>query len=86
MKQYKAMVKSNGEAKIITGEYNTKAEFIRDLRANGYTVNDRKVKEAKLFDYIVENTDCTDDAWKITKIGQTEDDIFEARLNKALGL
>lgn len=86
MKQYKAVVKFEGAATTITGEYRTKKEFIEDLRRNGYQVNDRKVKEAEVFDYIVENTDCSADAWKITKVGQTEDDIFDARLNKFLGL
>lgn len=86
MKKYKALVKYEGKATIIEAEYNTKKEFIEDLKRNGYKVNPLKVKEVELFDYIVNNTNCSEDAWKIKKIGQTEDDIFEARLNKFLGL
>lgn len=86
MKKYKAIVKFEGVATIIEAEYRTKKEFIEDLKRNGYKVNPSKVKEADLFDYILNNTDCTEDAWKIKKIGQTEDEIFEAQLNKFLGL
>lgn len=86
MKRYKALVKYEGKATIIEEEYRTKKEFIEDLKRNGYKVNPLKVKEVELFDYIVNNTDCSEDAWKIKKIGQTSDDVFEARLNKFLGL
>lgn len=34
MKQYKAVVKFEGVATTITGEYRTKKEFIEDLRRN----------------------------------------------------
>lgn len=86
MKRYKALVKYEGKATIIEAEYRTKKEFIEDLNRNGYKVNPLKVKEADLFDYIINNTDCSEDAWKIKKIGQTEDEMFEERLNKFLGL
>lgn len=86
MKRYKALVKYEGKATIIEEEYRTKKEFIEDLKRNGYKVNPLKVKEIELFDYIVNNTDCSEDAWKIKKIGQTAEDVFEARLNKFLGL
>lgn len=86
MKQYKALVKFNGEAKVITSEYNTKAEFVKELRANGYQVNDKKVKEAELFDWIIENTNCTDADWSIRSIKGAKavgtDDWFESQFKK----
>lgn len=60
VKTYKVLVKDRMDNKkkvIECKEYSRKSEVIKDLRANGYIVNDRKVKEAKLFDYIVNKTD-----------------------------
>lgn len=48
-KLYSAVVKNkygnpNGEYTIIESEYTNKADFIRDLRANGYMVNPANVR------------------------------------------
>lgn len=69
MKTYSAVVKDGSRTVFITNqEYNTKADFIHDLRCNGYSVNPAKVKEAHLFDYIVNHTNCNPWDWKITKV------------------
>lgn len=40
MKKYTAFVKDNFDKTytMVTSEYNTKADFIKDLKANGYSV------------------------------------------------
>ena len=47
-------------------EYRTKADFIHDLRCNGYKVNPMKVKTSRTFDYIINHTDCNPWDWKLT--------------------
>jgi len=66
MKTYKAIVKDkkDGERMIIEREYETKASFIADLRANGFAVNSNKVKESKVFDWIMDNTNCNPWDWR----------------------
>ena len=65
MKMYKAIVKDQaGCIKIIESEYRRKADFIRDLRRNGYRVNPLKVKEATEFDRIMDTTNCHYWDWK----------------------
>ena len=60
MKLYSAVVNDGISTVFIKNqEYRTKAEFIHDLRANGYTVNPMKVKPAGVFEYIICHTDCT---------------------------
>ena len=63
---YKAIVtdKRTRIKSIIECEYNTKAEFIHDLRKNGYSVNPIKAKTKEVFDYIMDNTDCNPWDWK----------------------
>lgn len=69
MKNYKAFVKrEDGTMVVIESEYNTKQEFIHDLRCNGYKVNPSKVKESHIFDYIVSHTDCNPWDWSLRKI------------------
>lgn len=69
MKNYSAVVKDGSRIVFIRGqEYPTKAAFIHDLRANGYKVNPRKVKESDLFDYIINHTDCSPWDWDLRKI------------------
>jgi len=59
MKTYKAIVKDqHGNMEIIESEYRRKADFIRDLRRNGYRVNPLKVKEKAEFDRIMDTTNC----------------------------
>lgn len=45
-KRYKALVYNKATKKhvIIESVYNTKAEFVKDLRGNGYAVDETKVK------------------------------------------
>lgn len=66
MTKFKAAVKDKqtGVSSIIEGVYPTKQAFIFDLRRNGYSVNNYKVKEAKVFDWIMENTNCELWDWK----------------------
>ena len=66
MTMYKAIVtdKMNGRRVVIEDEYNTKAEFIHDLRRNGYAVNPVKVKAKEVFEYIMEHTNCNPWDWK----------------------
>ena len=69
MKLYSALVKDGKRLVEIKNEkYATKADFIRDLRKNGYKVNPKKVKESKLFDYIIENTDLFPWDWDLKAI------------------
>lgn len=69
MKKYSAVVKDGNRTVFIKDqEYNTKAEFISDLRHNGYRVNPRKVKSADVFDYIVNHTNCNPWDWDIKAV------------------
>lgn len=69
MKKYSALVKDGSRVVIIKNqEYNTKADFIHDLRRNGYKVNQRKVKSSELFDYIINHTNCYPWDWDIKAI------------------
>lgn len=69
MTMYKAIVtdKMNGRRVVIESEHNTKAEFIHDLRANGYAVNPVKVKTKEVFEYIMNHTNCNPWDWKEIK-------------------
>lgn len=66
---YKAIVtdKMNRKRVVIESEHNTKAEFIHDLRKNGYAVNPIKVKTKEVFEYIMNETNCYDWDWKEIK-------------------
>ena len=69
MKKYSAMVRDNGRVVFIENqEYNTKADFIHDLRRNGYSVNPKKVKESTIFDYIVNSTNMNPWDWDLTAV------------------
>jgi len=75
---FKAKVtdKKTGKETIVSGEYETKYHFITDLHNNGkyhfitdlhnngYSVKRETVKQAHIFDAILENTNCTKDDWK----------------------
>ena len=63
MTMYKAFVrdKKTKERLFVESEYPTKTAFIKDLKGNGYSVNPIKVKEAELYNWILENTNCTDE-------------------------
>lgn len=68
MKKYSAVVKDYSRTVFIRDqEYPTKADFIHDLRANGYKVNPRKVKPARVFDYIIDHTNCHPWDWNLTE-------------------
>ena len=64
--KYKAIVKNKDtkESEIIESEYNSKSDFIKDLRANGYSVNSLHVKESSTFDWIMNNTNCNKSDWE----------------------
>lgn len=69
MKKYSAMVKDGQRVVIIRDQdYPNKAEFIHDLRANGYRVNPKKVKPADVFDYICDHTDMNPWDWDLKKV------------------
>lgn len=64
---YSAIVKDKESKRRIVireQEYPNKSEFIHDLRHNGYAVNPLKVKKSKVFDYIMEHTNCLPWDWK----------------------
>ncbi len=63
---YKAVVKDkrDHQVMIIERDYPNKAEFIEDLRGNGFMVNPVKVKEARIFDHIMDHTNCELRDWK----------------------
>lgn len=91
MTLYKAIVtsKQTGVKEIIESEYNTKKDFIKDLRNNGYSVNDTKVKKADVFDAIIEYTDSSDMAFKICKtVADAEnfekviDDVIDSKITE----
>ena len=69
MKMYSALVK-DGErlVQIKEQEYNSKVDFIHDLRSNGYKVNPKKVKESSLYNYIINNTNCYSCDWDLKTI------------------
>lgn len=78
MKKYSAVVRDGNRRVFITNqEYNTKADFIHDLRRNGYKVNPAKVKTARVFDYIINNTNCNPWDWELTE--KEVDDITDYR-------
>lgn len=54
--------------RIENQDYPTKADFIHDLRHNGYRVNPKKVKPAEVFDYIMNHTNCNPWDWDIKAI------------------
>lgn len=69
MKLYSALVKDGKRIVFIKNqEYGTKAEFIRDLRCNGYKVNPKKVKRADVFEYILAHTNMNPWDWDLTNV------------------
>ena len=69
MKMYSALVKDGKRlVQIKEQEYNSKADFIHDLRSNGYKVNPKKVKESSLYNYIINNTNCYSWDWDLKTI------------------
>ena len=66
MKVFKGIAtdKETKQKTIIESKYKTKKDFIKDVRRNGYTVNPLKVKEAKVFDYIMDFTNAQEEDWK----------------------
>lgn len=82
MKKFSAVVKDGARTVFITEqEYRTKADFIHDLRSNGYKVNPLKVKTSRTFDYIINHTDCNLWDWKLTD--KEVDDITDYRPDRA---
>ena len=69
MKMYSALVKDGKRlVEIKNQEYCRKADFIHDLRSNGYKVNPKKVKESYLYDYIISNTNLYPWDWDLKSI------------------
>jgi hypothetical protein len=68
MKTYKAIAtnKRTGKIEIIESEYSNKANFIKDIRMHGFRVDTMKVKEADVFDFIMNNTNCNKWDWNET--------------------
>ena len=67
--KYKALVtdKENGKRLTIARDYPTKAEFIFDLRRNGYAVDPSRVKTEQEFDRIINKTNAEEWHWKPRK-------------------
>ena len=71
MKTYSAIVKDGSRPVIIKNQaYNSKRDFIHDLRANGYRVNPKKVKPADVFEYIMQHTNCYPWDWDLQAVPQ----------------
>lgn len=69
MKKYSALVKDGKRVVFIRNqEYDRKSDFIHDLRRNGYKVNPRKVKQADVFEYILNHTNCYPWDWDINTV------------------
>lgn len=67
--KYSALVKDGKRlVEIKNEEYATKADFIHDLRKNGYKVNPKKVKESSLFEYIITKTNMYPWDWDLRTI------------------
>jgi len=80
MTLYSAYVKMKSDKQItrIDREYPNKAKFIYDLRANGYSVNPDKVKDFDVFNFILNETNCTPEDWKyINKIPADNESICD---------
>ena len=70
-KDESAVVKDGARVVFIKNqEYQRKADFIHDLRANGYKVNPKKVKQADVFEYILNHTNCAPWDWDLKEIPQ----------------
>lgn len=48
----------------ITRDYSSKAEFIRDIRGNGFKVNPMRVLETELFNFVIMHTNCEPSDWQ----------------------
>lgn len=73
MKLYSAMVHRYGMVQFKRNFlYENKASFIRVLREVGYKVNPKHVKEAALFDYIMQHPEYNDDMWNLRSIPKKE--------------
>lgn len=79
-KEFKALVKDKKtkQTTVITSTYNSKNEFIKDLKSNGYIVNLNKVKLSKDFDYIINKTNAEEWDW----LGITQDEYLKKGLKK----
>ena len=76
-KLYSAMVKDGKRVVIIRNQdYPNKAEFIHDLRANGYKVNPKKVKPSDVFSYICDHTDMNPWDWDLKKVPEAVEEDF----------
>lgn len=64
---YSAFVKDKetGEKRFIESDYPTRSNFLKDLKANGYTVYRAEPKE--VYDYILRNTNGSKTDWEIAK-------------------
>ena len=71
MTVYKALVtdKETKKRTTIARDYPTKAEFIFDLRRNGFAVDPSHVKTQKEFDRIMDTTNAEPWQWKPRKYG-----------------
>lgn len=70
MKKYSAFVQDKVTKEWIfikNIECNSKAQFIDDLRSNGYRVNPMKVLESKYFDFVMDYTNADPWDWKNAK-------------------
>lgn len=62
MKIFKTMAidKQTKEPTFIEMEFKTQKQFVKCLRENGYSVNEKRVAEKSIYDYILEFTNATD--------------------------
>lgn len=76
---YKALVtdKETKEKLFIEFDSPTKKQFIQDLRLNGYSVSDQKVKKSEVYNWILNNTNCQEEDWYFNEIPKDRNEYWE---------
>lgn len=79
MKEFTACVKNKtaDAYRFITSTYNSKSEFARELRANGYVVV--RIAEKSVYDFINKHGVGDEIDFKLKKVPSSRDEYFEMR-------
>ena len=77
--KFKAVVtnKETKERKIIEADCKSKKQFLEDLRNNGYSVSDRKVKKAEVWNWIINETNCQEEDWYFNTIPESDEEYLK---------
>lgn len=63
--KYSAIAKNDEQVLIIRNqEFKDAGEFYQYLKMRGFSVNPKMIKPSKVFDYIMENTNCSPWDWE----------------------